>query len=103
MAEIDLLFMKGDQELAKAMSNFYPPIKQKESVWEGLFNENMTPTEARIALFTAIEGKSEEEIHEIEREFERLSSRIIQKDLEGNCNYMTSDYITPKDEKAAER
>ena len=96
MAEIDLLFMKGDRELAKAMGNFYPPINPKESAWEGLFNENMTPAEARIALFAAVKGKSEEEIREIEREFERFSSRIIQKDLEENCDYMTSDYISPK-------
>lgn len=58
-----------------------------------LFSKDMTPTEARVALFTAVKGKSEEEILEIEREFNQVAGEIIQKDLKQNEGYLTSDCV----------
>lgn len=47
-----------------------------------LFNENMTSHEARLTLFSAVEGKSKEEIEKIKAEYFAVSDKITDRELE---------------------
>lgn len=51
---------------------------------ENIFNDNMTYIEASRAFFEAIEGKTEEEISIIKKEFEKIIPSITKKELDGS-------------------
>ena len=47
-----------------------------------IFDESMTSSEARMAFFRAVEGKSAEEIEQIKDEYFRISDIILKRELE---------------------
>ena len=47
-----------------------------------LFDEQMTSSEARMAFYRAIEGKSAEEMESIKAEYFRISDIILKRELE---------------------
>ena len=46
-----------------------------------IFNENMTSNEARIALFSAVEGKNKAEIEQIKAEYSEVLPKILDREL----------------------
>ena len=48
-----------------------------------LFNKDMTYIEALNTLYTAVEGKSKEEIAEICKEYQEIIPEITEKELDG--------------------
>lgn len=57
------------------------------------FHENMTYSEARRVLFTAVEGKSPEEIEELKKAYAAVLPVITKRELRENDGYMTSDHL----------
>ena len=56
---------------------------------DSIFNTNMTSSQARIALYTAVEGKTEEEKKQLLAEYDAIRSVILKRELklaeEGWC------------------
>lgn len=46
-----------------------------------LFNENMSTNEARMALFRAVEGKSEKDRQKIIEDYKKIHHIIFQKEM----------------------
>ena len=47
-----------------------------------VFDEQMTSTEARIALFKAVEGKTEAEIEQIKSAYSQILSKILERETQ---------------------
>ena len=46
-----------------------------------IFSEEMTSSQARLALFKAVEGKTKDEIEEIKAAYFEVSSKILEREL----------------------
>lgn len=55
-----------------------------------IFNENMTSTEARMLLFSIVEGKNEEERKSILDEYSDVARRIRKRESKEYQGWMTS-------------
>ena len=55
------------------------------------FNENMTATEARMKLFTIVDGKSAAEIEAIKKEYAAIAPILIKRELKKHDGWMTSE------------
>lgn len=51
-------------------------------MFDNVFNENMTSSEARMALFKAVEGKTKEEIEQLKSAFKKVFPAIFKRESE---------------------
>ena len=53
-------------------------LKRENMMADSIFNENMSSSEARLALFSAVDGKTRDEIEALFAEYDKVA-RIISK------------------------